>query len=154
MCYAGVMITTNGYATRWQILERDDFTCQYCGQSAPNVVLHVEHRAELCTGGEYTLDNLVTACSACNQGKELARRGAAHVPHDRLGRGWTPGKPGQQTLVWDALAEPARIKPIADHTDIPMPTVRMVLFRLAQKGYVRNLHGVWSRIDEPGVTVT
>lgn len=30
--------------TRFRILERDNFTCQYCGNKAPDVILHVDHK--------------------------------------------------------------------------------------------------------------
>lgn len=61
------------YALRFQVLKRDNFTCQYCGQHAPNVILHVDHIIEVCDGGGDEPDNLVTACSACNVGKEALR---------------------------------------------------------------------------------
>lgn len=57
------------YATRWSVLRRDGFTCQYCGQKAPNVILHVDHVNPKSNGGEYSMENLVTACGACNVGK-------------------------------------------------------------------------------------
>ena len=61
------------YALRWKILERDNFTCQYCGQYAPSVQLEVDHVTPVAEGGTDELDNLKTACSACNQGKEGLR---------------------------------------------------------------------------------
>ena len=57
------------YVLRWKILRRDHFTCQYCGQSAPSVILHVDHRRAKTKGGTDDEDNLVTSCSACNIGK-------------------------------------------------------------------------------------
>ena len=62
--------TSQWYRIRWAVLQRDSFTCQYCGQRAPDVVLHVDHRTAVVDGGAGELDNLATACSACNQGKE------------------------------------------------------------------------------------
>ena len=60
----------NGYyALRWQILERDNFTCQYCGQSAPNVKLEVDHKIPREEGGNDNPENLITSCYACNRGK-------------------------------------------------------------------------------------
>lgn len=61
---------------RFQILERDGFTCQYCGASAPDVVLHVDHIHAVSAGGTNKKSNLTTACQACNLGKaarELVR---------------------------------------------------------------------------------
>lgn len=54
---------------RWVVFQRDNFTCQYCGRSAPDVVLHVDHVIPVSRGGGDDLDNLRTACSACNIGK-------------------------------------------------------------------------------------
>lgn len=54
---------------RFAVLDRDGFTCRYCGRSAPDVALHVDHVHPLSKGGKATLDNLVTACRECNLGK-------------------------------------------------------------------------------------
>jgi len=63
----------NWYALRWEILRRDDFTCRYCGQSAPDVILHVDHIISDYDGGTEEMANLITACSACNLGKNASR---------------------------------------------------------------------------------
>ena len=62
--------------TRWAVLERDGFTCRYCGQFAPNVQLEVDHVLAVVEGGGDDMENLVTACFSCNRGKEAYR---AHV---------------------------------------------------------------------------
>ena len=54
---------------RFQVLQRDKFTCQYCGRKAPDVVLHVDHVLARSNGGSNTLTNLITACADCNLGK-------------------------------------------------------------------------------------
>lgn len=54
---------------RWVVLERDNFTCRYCGRSAPDVVLEVDHVESLALGGADVIENLVTACFDCNRGK-------------------------------------------------------------------------------------
>lgn len=54
---------------RFEVFKRDSFTCQYCGRSAPNVVLHIEHIQPVAKGGTNDLLNLLTACSDCNHGK-------------------------------------------------------------------------------------
>ena len=56
-------------AIRFEVLKRDKFTCQYCGASAPDVVLHVDHINPASLGGEDDITNLVTACEVCNVGK-------------------------------------------------------------------------------------
>jgi len=64
----------NGYyALRWKVLERDKFTCQYCGQHAPNVNLEVDHVITVEDGGEDTEENLKTSCYACNRGRSALR---------------------------------------------------------------------------------
>lgn len=54
---------------RFEVFKRDSFTCQYCGKSAPEVVLHVDHIKPVKEGGTNDIINLVTACSDCNLGK-------------------------------------------------------------------------------------
>lgn len=55
--------------TRFDILQRDNFTCRYCGRSAPSVVLQVDHIVAVADGGTDEPANLVTACADCNEGK-------------------------------------------------------------------------------------
>jgi len=57
------------YKMRFQILKRDNFTCQYCGRTAPDVLLHVDHIIPASMGGESVPQNLITSCQACNLGK-------------------------------------------------------------------------------------
>lgn len=54
---------------RWQVLERDRFTCQYCGWGAPDVRLQVDHIVPRSQGGQDDVTNLVAACFDCNMGK-------------------------------------------------------------------------------------
>jgi len=54
---------------RFEVFKRDSFTCQYCGQQAPNVILHVDHVRPVSDGGSTDILNLITACIACNAGK-------------------------------------------------------------------------------------
>ena len=54
---------------RFEVFKRDSFTCQYCGASAPDVILHVDHIKPLAEGGTDDIFNLITACSSCNLGK-------------------------------------------------------------------------------------
>ena len=58
------------YKRRFLVLDRDNFTCQYCGRKAPEVELQVDHIIPIASGGEATFDNLVTSCWGCNQGKK------------------------------------------------------------------------------------
>ena len=54
---------------RFDILKRDDFTCQYCGKKAPEVELQLDHVIPLAKGGKTVEDNLIISCSVCNKGK-------------------------------------------------------------------------------------
>lgn len=38
-------------ALRFEVFKRDSFTCQYCGRSAPEVVLEVDHIVPVSKGG-------------------------------------------------------------------------------------------------------
>lgn len=55
--------------TRFKVLQRDDYTCRYCGGKPPAVVLDVDHIVPVRDGGTDDLDNLVAACVDCNVGK-------------------------------------------------------------------------------------
>lgn len=55
--------------TRFEVFKRDKFTCQYCGQKAPDVILHVDHIVAKNNGGSDGILNLATSCDGCNFGK-------------------------------------------------------------------------------------
>lgn len=55
--------------TRFAIFNRDSFSCRYCGKSAPNVVLEIDHLHPVSKGGSNDQENLITACFDCNRGK-------------------------------------------------------------------------------------
>ncbi len=54
---------------RFEVFKRDSFTCQYCGERAPDVILHCDHVKPVAEGGTTDILNLVTACVDCNLGK-------------------------------------------------------------------------------------
>lgn len=55
---------------RFEIFKRDSFRCQYCGKSAPDVILHIDHIKPVAEGGDNDMTNLITACFDCNMGKK------------------------------------------------------------------------------------
>lgn len=55
--------------TRFEVFKRDSFKCQYCGRSAPEVVLHVDHIKPVKQDGGNDIFNLITSCADCNSGK-------------------------------------------------------------------------------------
>jgi len=54
---------------RFEVFKRDKFACQYCGKTAPTVVLQVDHIEPVAKGGTNDLMNLITSCWDCNSGK-------------------------------------------------------------------------------------
>jgi hypothetical protein len=54
---------------RSEVFTRDRFTCVYCGRSAPEVELSVDHVEPRMRGGDSSSGNIVTACVACNRAK-------------------------------------------------------------------------------------
>jgi 5-methylcytosine-specific restriction endonuclease McrA len=54
---------------RFEVFKRDKFTCQYCGRSAPDVVLNIDHIKPVAEFGTNDILNLITSCFDCNSGK-------------------------------------------------------------------------------------
>lgn len=55
--------------TRFEVLKRDNHACRYCGQTAPEVRITVDHVIPVALGGDDSPTNLVAACFDCNLGK-------------------------------------------------------------------------------------
>ena len=55
--------------TRYEVFKRDNFRCQYCGRSSPEVILEVDHIVPVAEGGKNDMMNLITSCRDCNRGK-------------------------------------------------------------------------------------
>lgn len=64
---------------RFQVLRRDNYTCRYCGRSAPEVQLTIDHVVATALGGKDEPGNLVTACTECNGGKSATPADAALI---------------------------------------------------------------------------
>lgn len=58
---------------RFEVFKRDSFKCQYCGESAPDVILNVDHIEPVAKGGGADILNLITSCFECNSGKKHRR---------------------------------------------------------------------------------
>jgi hypothetical protein len=54
---------------RFEVFKRDSFTCQYCGRTAPSVLLEVDHIKPVSKDGTNDITNLITSCFDCNHGK-------------------------------------------------------------------------------------
>jgi len=85
--------------TRFEIFNRDSYTCQYCGKKIFQLTL--DHVIPRYRGGQHTWENVVSACVPCNRrkagkspeqsGMRLARRPSPprnslsfHIPYQHL----------------------------------------------------------------------
>lgn len=92
--------------TRYEVLRRDGHTCRYCGGSAPEVKLTVDHVMPVALGGSDDPSNLVTACRDCNAGKSSA------VPDANL-----VAVVSDEALRWSAAMKQAAENEAAKRTD-------------------------------------
>jgi 5-methylcytosine-specific restriction endonuclease McrA len=53
--------------TRFEIFNRDRYTCQYCGQQTRQLTL--DHVIPRYRGGQHTWENVVSSCVSCNRRK-------------------------------------------------------------------------------------
>jgi hypothetical protein len=60
-------------------MRRDNHACRYCGATAPDVKLTIDHVTPTTLGGSDDPSNLVTACADCNAGKSATPPDAALV---------------------------------------------------------------------------
>ncbi len=67
---------------RFEIFKRDSFTCQYCGNRPPEIVLEVDHIDPRSNGGSDDLINLITSCFDCNRGKHKSLLGEKAIRPD------------------------------------------------------------------------
>ena len=72
----GIIISNDGksfnyYKLRFEVFKRDNFTCQYCGRNVKEdkIKLHCDHIFPKSKGGDFVIENLITACEECNLGK-------------------------------------------------------------------------------------
>ena len=54
---------------RFEILNKYQFTCQYCGRKSPQIELQIDHIVPLSKGGKNEKENMIVACVECNLGK-------------------------------------------------------------------------------------
>ncbi len=65
---------------RARIYIRDQYRCQYCGETKGASVLTLDHILPRAQGGESTPENLVSACLKCNQRKGNRTPEQARMP--------------------------------------------------------------------------
>lgn len=64
---------------RYEVLRRDNYACRYCGATAPDTKLTVDHVTPTALGGTDDPTNLATACADCNSGKSATPADSALV---------------------------------------------------------------------------
>jgi 5-methylcytosine-specific restriction endonuclease McrA len=72
--------------TKREVLRRDDYTCQYCGQHTPHMT--IDHIVPRHLGGVHDWNNLVAACPPCNH-----RKGGRTVDQAQMRLLRLPGEP-------------------------------------------------------------
>ena len=77
---------------RFRLLADANFTCQYCGRSAPDATLHIDHRIPRAKGGLDEESNYVVACSDCNVGKQDVILNPDYILPDRYRVGGSDGQ--------------------------------------------------------------
>jgi hypothetical protein len=92
---------------RFDVLRRDEFTCQYCGRTSPSVILEIDHVVPVASGGTDNQENLITACFDCNRGKgvkDVALPARAPKPDGLVGLfGLKRGEDG--SVIWRFIVE-------------------------------------------------
>jgi hypothetical protein len=93
---------------RFEVFKRDSFTCQYCGQRAPEVVLQCDHIKPVANGGASDILNLITSCIDCNSGKgprQLSDNAVISKQLDQLARLQERREQIEMMIAWrDELA--------------------------------------------------
>jgi 5-methylcytosine-specific restriction endonuclease McrA len=65
---------------RENVFLRDRYSCQYCGDTLPAKHLTLDHVQPLSKGGGHNWENVVTACSPCNNRKGNKTPDGAAMP--------------------------------------------------------------------------
>lgn len=78
--------TPIGKKRRFDVFDRDKFTCQYCGRTSEEVTLEIDHIIPVSKGGGNEPENLRTSCRDCNRGKRDSEIGKEANPTDSLRR--------------------------------------------------------------------
>ena len=76
--------------TKFEVFNRDQYTCQYCGKQVKDKELTLDHVIPRRRGGEHSWENIVSACISCNRhkaGKTPAEAGMTLIHKPRPPRG-------------------------------------------------------------------
>jgi hypothetical protein len=137
------------YKLRWQILERDKYTCQYCGQYAPNIRLEVDHKLALADGGTNEISNLITSCWACNMGKSGLRQSIVLKRQRKNVK--IKDLPDRQSIVLSLMKQFPGLttNELSDKLNITMNNARLTLCRLKKKSKIFKDGKKWFIISSP-----
>lgn len=87
---------------RYEVLRRDNHSCRYCGATATDAKLTIDHVVPVALGGTDQPDNLVAACQDCNTGKTSSNPDAQlieQVTDDAIRWGRAMGKAAEMMLA-------------------------------------------------------
>ena len=78
--------------TRQTVFERDEYTCQYCGDRFDSKELNLDHVIPREKGGKNSWDNIVTSCIRCNTKKanKLPHQANMHPFREPKAPRWRP----------------------------------------------------------------
>lgn len=93
---------------RLEILNRDQFTCQQCGEKESP--LHVHHKNYVFGKDpwDYPNDNLITLCKSCHSKEEISKERFNDLVHDLL-------MMGHSYIVLESLLRQHLLKDYAEH---------------------------------------
>jgi hypothetical protein len=95
---------------RFEVLRRDNHTCRYCGGTAPDVVLTVDHVIPRALGGGDEPSNLVAACKDCNSGKSSVPADATLVGDvSAAAVRWRDAMVEASNLLYDEVRRPGDV---------------------------------------------
>ncbi|MHC4138023.1 MAG: HNH endonuclease [Planctomycetota bacterium] len=90
--------------SRVNVLARDKYTCQYCGNRPPRSELNLDHVIPRSLGGRTTWENVVCSCVDCNR-----RKGGRTPQQARLRLRRIPSKP-RWTPLMNVIVSSVRYK--------------------------------------------
>lgn len=112
---------------RYEILRRDNNACRYCGASAPDVKLAIDHVIPVALGGSDEPSNLVTACEPCNSGKSATPADSPIVSDvDTRAAQWASA---MKQVADEINADSHLINSVCERVDDIMPSYRPAAWR-------------------------
>jgi hypothetical protein len=103
-----------GKTLRFRVLERCGFKCAYCGNSASEKALEIDHVFPVSRGGTNAEPNLVAACFDCNRGKRARVLSSEFF-------GWLALQEDRRDIIGDLASDHARQPlggPVRSYTDL------------------------------------